>query len=92
MSPGAFTGTTLTFTGSGTVPAGFPTMIGYVETDNFPCAPSLSANTCLAGALANIEGTFALTSRNLDGQNGDPAAVSVTPMQTVSVTVVIKFQ
>jgi hypothetical protein len=92
VSPGTLTGTTLTFTGSGTVPAGFPSTISYVETDNFPCGPSLSPSTCLTGTVPNIEGIFALTSRNLDGLSGDPAAVPVTPMQTVSVTVVISFQ
>jgi len=85
------TTSTLTFTGSGTVPRGFPAAIGYVTTINLPCAPSYSAAVCFA-TFTDTVNNIQLTGRNLDGLNGDPAAVPVSALQTVAVTVVLSFQ
>jgi hypothetical protein len=86
---GGLTGSTLTFTGSGTVPLGFAAAIGSVETDNFPCLPSDTLTACFSDANSK---DFTLTFRDLDGLSGDPAAVPVSAGQTVAVTVVISFQ
>jgi hypothetical protein len=90
LKSGGLAGSTLTLTGSATVPKGFPSAIGYVESDNFACAPSTSAQSCYDGS--GLENTFPLTARFLTGATGTPTApVSVTPGQTVSVKVVISF-
>jgi hypothetical protein len=94
-SPGSsvLTQIPITFTGSATVPSGFPASIGYVETVNYFCFDTttpITPQSCdsFTGTLPSV----ALTTRTLDGQNGDPAAVPVSAGQSVSVTVVISFQ
>lgn len=86
------TGNTLTLSGSGTVPQGFTPTIGSVYTGDIVCTVSSeSSQTCLNDTTnPNVVSTV-FTSRNLDGQNGDPLPVSVTAGQMVSVTVVISF-
>lgn len=89
---GAFSGTTLTLSGSFTVPqsypSAFPTSFSQVQTFNIACAPSDSPATCFGQ-----EGAFlSLTTRNLDGLNGDPPAVPFTPGQAVNVNVTLSFQ
>lgn len=93
---GAYTPATLTFQGSAVIPQGFPSpgqgfssAISYVETDNLVCAQAVSPQTCFAPNDTSLP--IALTARNLDGQGDDPAPVSVSPLQTVTVTVVISF-
>jgi hypothetical protein len=90
---GGFNGSSVTFTGSGTVPSGFAATIGEVHTIIYACLSSLTAAACAANTnvqTGTING-FPFTERALDGLNGDPAAVPVTPGQTVAVTVVISF-
>ena len=84
-----FTGSTLTLTGSGVVPQGYPATIGFVATSNWVCPPSQAPSACATGG-GGIGAGF--TTRTLDGQNGDPAAVPVSAGQTAAVTVVISFQ
>lgn len=83
-------GNTLTFTGSGTVPQGFPASIGFVTTATLACATTDSPTACFNEP--NTLNNFPLTARSLDGLNGDPLAVPVSANQTVAVTVVISFQ
>lgn len=90
ISSGALNGSTVTFQGSGVVPANFAAAsLGFVGTYNYVCAPSNSPPTCVT-VTANADNSF--TARNLDGLNGDPAPVAVAPGQTVDVTVSISFQ
>ncbi len=83
----------LTFTGSSIVPSGFPAAIGKVNLSGLSCSPSVSPVTCatISATSPNFYGSTPFTARQLDGLNGDPPAVSVTPGQTVAVTVVISF-
>jgi hypothetical protein len=95
LSGGLSGTTTVTLTGSGTVPKGFPATIGYVETDDFVCLPSLSPAACFdvkgSPSIVNIT-NIALTARGLNGRAGTTTApVSVSAGQSVSVTVVISF-
>ncbi len=91
-------GNTLTLSGSGTVPQGFPASIGFVETDNSFCAMSDSPTVCFSdpNAISSISSLF--TAKLLDGNTtagaaaGDPNPVPVSVFQTVVVTVVISFQ
>jgi hypothetical protein len=83
-------GNTVTFSGSGTVPQGFPPSIGFVETATLACSATDSPTACFNDT--NALNSLPLTARMLDGLNGDPAAVAVTAGQTVQVTVVISFQ
>ncbi|HUA01993.1 MAG TPA: hypothetical protein VMB02_16775 [Candidatus Aquilonibacter sp.] len=83
-------GSTVTFSGSGTVPQGFPASIGFVTTKTLACSTTDSPTACFNDT--NFLSSFPLTARILDGLNGDPAAVAVTAGQTVQVTVVISFQ
>jgi len=83
-------GNTVTFSGSGTVPQGFPASIGFVTTATLACSTTDSPTACFNDT--NFLSSFPLTARILDGLNGDPAAVAVTAGQTVQVTVVISFQ
>jgi hypothetical protein len=94
------TETTVTFMGSGQVPANFPSAIGYVETDSFYCAPSITPIACvntLSSTTPNGSTENSFTARSLDGNtaagaaSGDPNPVPVTPGQTVQATVVISF-
>jgi hypothetical protein len=95
ISSGSLTGGTLTFTGSGTVPSGFPATIGVVDTADFVCVISDSPVTCTTDSTT-LSGLF--TIRSLDGNTpagaaaGDPMPVSVSAFQTVGVTVTISFQ
>ena len=91
ISSGALSGGTLTFTGSGQVPQGFPATIGAVQTDSFVCATSDSPTVCSTDS-ANLQA--GLTSKILDGNTvpGDLMPVPVTAGQTVGVTVTISFQ
>jgi hypothetical protein len=90
--------TTITLKGSGVAPANTPSTdaISLVETVNFICGPTVSPQNCLnaSGGNGNNSGgyvSFPLTSRILDGLNGDPAAVPITAGQSIAVTVVISF-
>jgi hypothetical protein len=90
LTNGVYAGNTLTFQGTGTVPQGFPSTIGYVETDNLICLPSVSPQACFSGQSGNSN--YSLTARTLNGAAGTSTApVSVTAGQTVSVTVVVSF-
>lgn len=89
LSGAALSGVTVTLTGSGTVPQGFPAQIGFVETANVACATSDSPTICFNDLHAI--NNFPLTARTLDGQGTDPASVAVVAGQVVSVTVVISF-
>jgi hypothetical protein len=89
LADGTLTGGTLTFSGSATIPQGFPATITYVQTETFVCAASDSPPACTTDSASILS---AFTARQLDGLNGDPAAVPVSSGQTVNVTVVISFQ
>jgi hypothetical protein len=78
----------LTFAGSAVIPPSFGAAVTYVETDSTLCLPSTTTQACPSTASVNA---YTFTSRSLDGLNGDPAAVSVSPGQTVEVTVNITF-
>lgn len=89
---GLGSGTTLTLTGSFTVPQNYntvyPTSLNVVQTNNVSCVPSTSPATC----LGQTGWPLSLTTRGLDGLNGDPAPVPFAPGQVISVTVIISFQ
>jgi hypothetical protein len=80
-------GGSLVLAGSAVVP---PTgsVIGYVETRHFGCPPAVTPQACPANPPS---GFTRFTSRPLDGLNGDPARLPVSPGQTVAVTVTISF-
>jgi hypothetical protein len=86
---GVPTGNTLTLMGTATVPQGIAA-ISIVATYSYSCFIAESPQTCLNDTQHFTN--FKFTTRNLDGQNGDPAAVPVSAGQSVSVTVVISFQ
>lgn len=91
---GVLQGSTLEFGGSGIVPSGYASSVGSVRLNDVPCLPAVTYGACatLTTGSPNILGALGFTSRLLDGQNGDPAAVPVSAGQTVAVTVVISFQ
>jgi hypothetical protein len=86
---GVPTGNTLTLMGTATVPQGIAA-ITQVATYSNSCFIAESPQTCFNDTQHFTY--FKFTTRNLDGQNGDPAAVQVSAGQSVSVTVVISFQ
>lgn len=90
VSGGTITGSTLTFTGSATVPAGFPAALGVVQTQEMGCLPNSSPSACFNASITPY-GTLTFTQRLLDSAGTDPAPVPVTSGQTVAVTVVISF-
>lgn len=92
LTGNAFNSTqTITFSGTAPVPQGFPSEILEVNTINYPCAATVSIADCLS-TQANVAILgVGLTARQLDGLNGDPAALPVGAGQTVAVTVVISF-
>jgi len=90
------TGSTVTFTGSASLPSSFPgETIAWVETEQEVCSPSNSPSACFNVALATEAtsgASVALTARNLgDGVDSDPPSVPVSAGQALSVTVVISF-
>jgi len=88
ISSGTLTGNTVTLNGSATVPTGYVGPIRWVATQNFLCSPSDTPTACFSDSNALQQ---SLTTRNLDGQGTDPAPVSVTSGQLISVTVVLSF-
>jgi hypothetical protein len=81
---------TLTLTGSGTVPFGYPASIGFVMTTNYLCPASETPASC-ASDQSSVSYT-PLTIKSLYGAAGTATApVPVTAGQTVAVTVVISF-
>lgn len=81
----------VTLSGSATLPtSSVPYGLGLVKTLVGMCSTgNLAPSACVQNAATNENQEF--TSRNLDGQNGDPQGVTVNPGQTVSVTVDISF-
>ena len=70
--------------------------VSDVETVFTTCGATTTPGNCVNFETPESSSTPAganiLTERNLDGQNGDPAAVPYAPGQVISVTVTISFQ
>lgn len=84
----------LVFSGSVIWPTGGPVQdtITAVRTVNAGiCTPTTSATSCFSDNGSNTPAASIFTGRSLDGLNGDPAAVPVTPGQTVTVAVTYTF-
>jgi hypothetical protein len=78
----------LTLAASGLAPSSFGPSVVLVNTIDNVCAATVTPQACPTTSIASY---FGFTSRSLDGLNGDPPAVSVSPGQTVAVTVNITF-
>jgi hypothetical protein len=77
-----------TLAGSAVVPQTTFTAVSAVRTAASVCLSNTSPLACPPMFGSN---GYGVTNRNLDGLNGDPAPVPVTPGQTVAVTVKISF-
>jgi hypothetical protein len=92
---------TVTLTGS--IIAAAAGTLTDVETWEFACVTSATAQACNSSTPPTGEGAgsqskapvgvfYTLTERNLDGMNGDPPSVTVAAMQSINVSVTLSFQ
>lgn len=79
---------TMTLAGSAVVAPSGAANFNQVGTFNAACNPTITPKACPAGPAAI---GYPFTGRSLDSQNGNPSPVSLSPGQTVAVTVVISF-
>jgi hypothetical protein len=82
---------TLTLAGSAVIPSSFGPNVTFVGTAVNACGAGISPQTCLSASVGSNLIPYGFTSRSLDGLNGNPAPVAVSPGQTAAVTVVISF-
>ncbi|MFZ0392383.1 MAG: hypothetical protein WCF17_02855 [Terracidiphilus sp.] len=92
---------TVTLTGS--IVVANPGTLTDVETWEFACVTSVTAEACNSYAAPVGSGAgsvskapvgifYTLTERNLDGLKGDPAQVTVSAQQSINVSVTLSFQ
>lgn len=79
----------LTLAGSVVLPLGFGPSVNAVSTVVQTCNPTSTPQACPSTTSSLV--TTGFTNRYLDGVNGDPQPVPVSPGQTVAVTVIISF-
>jgi hypothetical protein len=79
---------TLTLAGNVVIPPSFGPNVNDVSTFVNTCNPTSTPQACPS---TSTPPGFGFTSRSLDGLNGDPAAVPVSPGQTAAVTVTFNF-
>jgi hypothetical protein len=78
----------LTLAGSAVIPPSFGSNVTSVLTFVQTCNPTSTPQAC--PSTSAVTG-YVFTLRSLDGLNGDPATVPVSPGQTAAVTVTISF-
>lgn len=83
---------TVTLAGSAVVPSAYGIEVVSVYTSVYICNATSTPQACpTSSPPPGVVPADGFTSRNLDGVNGDPAPVPVSPGQTVAVTVTFSF-